>query len=105
MTPHAFYKGLLRDMRTHLGEPKAFCAYPTCGRPFPDDGATYCSARCAEDHDTVQKGGVARPDERCTCDERMQPLRAPFLTRLHDSLCPRYVPHPEDYTHPLENEP
>lgn len=105
MTPQAFYKGLLRDMRAHLGEPRTFCAYPACGKPFPTNGDEYCSDRCAEDHDTAQKGGTPLPEhERCTCAEQIQPLRAPFLTPLHYPGCPRYVPHSEDYTHPLENE-
>jgi hypothetical protein len=104
MTPHAFYKGCLKDMRTHLGEPKAFCAY--CRQPFASDDAEYCSDACAEDHDTMLKGGMPLPEhERC--------LGAPCVIvnthgqarRYHLSSCPLFVPHPEDYTHPLENEP
>jgi predicted amidophosphoribosyltransferase len=96
MTPHAFYKGCLKDMRTHLGESKAFCAY--CGRPFTTNGDEYCSDRCAEDHDTVQKGGTTLPEhERCDCAPRPGEGLAG-----HEQGCPRYVPHPEDYS--LENE-
>lgn len=103
MTPHAFYKGLLRDMRTHLGEPKTFCAYPACREPFAPTalGEEYCSDRCGEDHDTVQKGGTPPPEnEQCTCHG------GSWHRGLgHRDDCPRYVPHPEDYSHPLENEP
>lgn len=98
MTPHAFYKGLLKDMREHLGEPKTFCAY--CRQPFASDGTDYCSDRCAEDHDTAQKGGTPLPEhEWCTCPSWAQ------QEYMHVSPCPHYVPHPEDYSHPLENEP
>jgi hypothetical protein len=98
MTPHAFYKCLLRDMRTHLGEPRDFC--PNCGKPSPCNGDEYCSISCAEDHDTVQKGGTPLPGhERCNCLAGNPPIsRGP-----HSPSCPRYVPHPEDFTHPLEN--
>lgn len=102
MTPQAFYKGLRRDMRTHLGEPKSFCAYPACGQPFTPTalGEEYCSTPCAEDHDTVIKGGTPLPEhERCTCSGGLD-----YRGRWHAQDCPRYVPHPEDYTHPLENE-
>jgi predicted amidophosphoribosyltransferase len=98
MTPQAFYKGLLKDMRTHLGEPKAFCAY--CRQPFTIDGTEYCSDTCAEDHDTVQRGGTPLPEhERCTCIDAYRRIGA------HRQDCPRAVPHPEDDSHPLENEP
>lgn len=103
MTPHAFYRGLLRDMRTHLGEPKTFCAYPACREPFAPTalGEEYCSERCAEDHDTAQRGGTLLPEhERCTCGYSVDRIRA----WGHHVDCPQYVPHPEDYTHPLENE-
>jgi hypothetical protein len=103
MTPHAFYKGCLKDMRTHLGEAKAFCAYPDCGKPFPTNGDEYCSDRCAEDHDTVLKGGTPLPaHERCDCAAGELPGQGLF--RPHAFDCPCFVPHPEDYTHPLENE-
>lgn len=99
MTPHAFYKGQLRDMRTHLGEAKTFC--PTCGKPCPCNGDEYCSDTCGEDHDTVQKGGTPLPEhERCRCPERLGSGVSPYG---HWPRCPRYVPHPEDFTHPLEN--
>lgn len=103
MTPHAFYKGLLRAMRTHLGEPRTFC--PHCGQPFPTNGDDFCSDRCAEDHDTAQRGGTPLPEhERCMCrDSTTQHLTIPGLPP-HAPSCPQYVPHPEDYTHPLENE-
>jgi hypothetical protein len=104
MTPQAFYRGLLKDMRTHLGEPKTFCAYPVCGKPFTINGDEYCSDACGEDHDTAQKGGTPLPEhERCTCAGRtLHPHLVP--PERHGSDCPCYVPHPEDYTHPLENE-
>lgn len=96
MTPHAFYKGQLRDMRTHLGEPKTFCAY--CRQPFMPDGTEYCSDSCAEDHDTMQKGGTPPPEhERCACST------SAYTGRPHTPSCPRCVPHPEDYSHPMEN--
>jgi hypothetical protein len=99
LTPHAFYRGLLKDMRTHLGEPTTFC--PNCPTPFPANGDEYCSDRCAEDHDTTQTGGTPLPEhERCTCPGRDYRARTP-----HYDGCPRYVSRPEDYTHPMENEP
>jgi hypothetical protein len=105
MTPHAFYKGLLRDMRTHLGEPKTFC--PNCLKPFPCNGDDYCSNTCAEDHDTVLNGGTPLPEhERCTCgrDAAVAAFEIP-RSEPHLSDCRLYVPHPEDHSHPLENEP
>jgi hypothetical protein len=101
MTPHAFYRGQLRDMPTHLGEPKTFC--PNCLAPFPCNGDDYCSDGCAEDRDTVLKGGTPLPEhERCMCPALVCSATHGFGRHAWD--CPCFVPHPEDYTHPLENE-
>lgn len=90
-------------MRTHLGEPKTFCAYPQCSRPFTPDGTEYCSTSCGEDHDTTQHGGTPLPEhERCTCPALIG--SATHGVGRHAWDCPCFVPHPEDYTHPLENE-
>ena len=97
MNPGLFYKGFLKDM-------PLFCAYPPCSKPYAPDGTDYCSARCGEDHDTVQRGGTPLPEhERCLGE-------ACILTDFHGrrrtwhvARCPRYVPHPEDVSHPLEN--
>lgn len=81
MKPHALYVGPLKSLHSLVR-----CE---CGEVI-SDGCDWCSDTCAEAH---HKGDL-RHKEPCTC----RPFEIP-----HDFLCPRYVPHPEHYTHPLEN--
>jgi hypothetical protein len=99
MTPHAFYKGPMGGLSPTLTQR---CMY--CDQPFPwDEQIEYCSITCAEDHDTVQKGGTPLPEhERCSCDELDTMIPRPRHAG-HFLDCPRYLPHPQDYSHPLEN--
>jgi hypothetical protein len=66
------------------------------------DGHDWCSDRCAEDHDTAQKGGAPLPEhERCMCPALIGSATHGFGRHAWD--CPCFVPHPEDFTHPTEN--
>jgi hypothetical protein len=83
--PHALYVGPLKELC-----PLVRCA---CGELI-SDGYDWCSEECAEAH----HNGELPPKEPCTCTVAVHTLR---MGHMFD--CPRYQPHPEHFTHPLEN--
>lgn len=87
MKPHALYVGPLKELHTLM-----HCA---CGELIRD-GDDWCSDPCAEIH---HKGDLPAKAP-CTCAALIASATHGFGRHAWD--CPRYVPHPEDFTHPLE---